>query len=55
MAYDSAMSRDRAIINLLISDRNYPDILDGKIQNAYLNDPTKEKFLLYAGDEWNYD
>ena len=34
---------------------NNLEIIAGDIQNAYLKNPTKDKVLLYAGDEWKSD
>ena len=38
-----------------MADLNNLDVLDGDIKNAFIEAPTKEKILLYAGDEWNSD
>ena len=55
MTYSSVVSCDSVLLALLISAFNYLNILAGDIQNAYLNNPTKEKLFFYAGDEWKSD
>ena len=48
-------SRARIRSAFLISASNDLDIIDGGIQNAYLNDPTKKKLVFYASNECKSD
>ena len=55
MTYAIMISRDSVLLDFLITVLNDIGILVGKIQNAYLNAPTKEKVFFYGGDEWKSD
>ena len=52
MTYCSVVSRDTVRIGLLVAAINDLSILEGDIQNAFLQAPTKEKIFFYAGEEW---
>ena len=55
MTYASVVNCDSVRLASLIAALSDLDILAGEIQNAYLNNVTKEKLFFYAGDEWKYD
>ena len=55
MTYSSVVSRDTVLIGFLVATLNNLDVLAGDIRNYFLEDPTKERILLYAGDEWRPD
>ena len=55
MTYVGVVGRENVHIAFRISTLDELDVLDGDIQNAYLNTPTKEKLYFYTGDECKSD
>ena len=55
MTYYSLVIRDNIRIVFLMAVLNNLDVLAGDIQNASVEDPTKEKIFFYVGDEWKAD
>ena len=55
MTYASMISRYIILIKFIITALSDLKIMAGDIQNSYLKVPTKEKVLLYAGDECKPD
>ena len=50
MSYSSVVSRGTVRIGFLIGALNNLDVLDGDIQNDFLEDSTREKISFCAGD-----
>ena len=55
MNYSSIMYCDTLHIGFLMDTLNGLYILAGDIKNTFLEEPTEEKILFYAGNEWKYD
>ena len=55
MTYVSVVGRETVRIAFLVAALNGLKVLARDIQNAYLNEFTKEKIYYGAGDEWKAD
>ena len=50
MTYSSVVSHDTVLVGFIMAALNNLYVLAGDIQNAFLESPTNEKILFYAGD-----
>ena len=50
MTYSRGFSCDTVCIGFLVATFNSLDVLASDVQNNFLEDPTKETILFYAGD-----
>ena len=51
VTHERIANLDSVRIAFLVYARNEHDVLDGDIQNTFLNAPTKEKLYFYTAEE----